>query len=498
MDYKNDREKLPGDGSPLEQSGSHHEAELAELNDDRNGQFHRSFTPRQVHIISLGSNIGSGVFIGTGSALASGGPGNMIIAYALVCSCVWAVLQTLSEMTIAFPTSGNFIDYAGRWVDPALAFGAGFAEWLGWTAIIAAEAVFCDILINFWADGAIPPAAIYTIFLAATFVIFLLPNTIFAWFEYFTSLIKIFLFLIIIFLSLALVCGAGPSGEAVRDQVFIGIIGGEAHSPRHALGHATKLVPYRVGIVYMLSVMFITLLVRSDDERLLGGSGVTASPFVIATLDSRIAVISDILNVGMIIGILAISAEAVYLSSRVLRTIAHQKLVPEFIAKVDSQGRPPGGRTAFTWLISITSASFFCMWIIIGFTSFQFHRALKLQNDPLFTEPYAWKSIGWPLAPTWLLSICALLTASCFAIGIKPLGGGGFNPNNFFQYIIGILIIVVFTAGYKVIIRTPWRDLATADLRTGRRHLSVEEINQLDAYYSMSKWRRFGTYVQLW
>ena len=55
----------------------------------------------------------------------------MIIAYLLVCSCVWAVLQALSEMTIAFPTSGNYIDYADRWVDPALAFGAGFAEWLG-------------------------------------------------------------------------------------------------------------------------------------------------------------------------------------------------------------------------------------------------------------------------------------------------------------------------------------------------------------------------------
>ena len=34
-------------------------------------------------------------------------------------------------MTIAFPTSGNYIDYADRWVAPALAFGAGFAEWLG-------------------------------------------------------------------------------------------------------------------------------------------------------------------------------------------------------------------------------------------------------------------------------------------------------------------------------------------------------------------------------
>lgn len=34
-------------------------------------------------------------------------------------------------MTIAFPTSGNYIDYADRWVDPALAFGAGLAEWIG-------------------------------------------------------------------------------------------------------------------------------------------------------------------------------------------------------------------------------------------------------------------------------------------------------------------------------------------------------------------------------
>lgn len=55
----------------------------------------------------------------------------MFLAYLVVCVGVWANLQTLTEMTIAFPTSGNYIDYADRWVDPALAFGAGFAEWLG-------------------------------------------------------------------------------------------------------------------------------------------------------------------------------------------------------------------------------------------------------------------------------------------------------------------------------------------------------------------------------
>lgn len=43
-------------------------------------------------------------------------------------------------------------------------------------------------------------------------MIFSMPNKVFAWFEYFTSLVKIFVFLLIIVLSLALVLGAGPNG----------------------------------------------------------------------------------------------------------------------------------------------------------------------------------------------------------------------------------------------------------------------------------------------
>lgn len=73
-----------------------------------------------------------------------------------------------------------------------------------------------------------------------------------------------------------------------------------------------------------------------------------------------------------------------------------------------------------------------------------------------------------------------------------------FSAYNFFQYAIGILIIVVFTAGYKVIMKTPWRDPKTADLVTGRRTLSQAEITQLDNYYAMPSWRRFLTYIQLW
>lgn len=58
-----------------------------------------------------------------------------------------------------------------------------------------------------------------TIFLVVVLAIFLLPNKAFAWFEYVTSVIKIFLFLLIIVLSLAIVCGAGPGGY-VHDGAY--------------------------------------------------------------------------------------------------------------------------------------------------------------------------------------------------------------------------------------------------------------------------------------
>ncbi|KAK7224896.1 hypothetical protein V2G26_012899 [Clonostachys chloroleuca] len=486
--------------------------------EDKNGQFHRSFTPRQVHIISLGSNIGSGVFIATGKALATGGPANMVIAYLMVCSCVWSVLQTLSEMTIAFPVSGNYIDYADRWVDPALAFGAGFAEWLGWTAIVAAEASFFHILIGFWSGGSFPLAATISLFLVACLVIFLLPNTVFAWFEYVTSIIKIFLFLIIILLSLAMVLGAGPNGKmhhgetwtdfpvflngfggfancallavwAVGDQVFIGIMGGEAESPRFSMAHATKLVPFRVNFIYMLSVVFVTLLVPSNDPRLLGGGGVAASPFVIAVQEAGIPAIGSILNAGMMAGVLAIAAESVYLSSRVLRSMANQKLIPERFAGVDSQGRP-------RWALLITS--FFA--ILLAYIQLS-AGGLVVFNWPRMISSLARHMPGsllWPLAPAALMIVSLVLLVCCFYAGVAPVSGLGFSAENFFQYTFGFLVIVFFTIGYKVIFRTPWRDPATADLVTGRRTLGAEEIQQLDNYYRQPPFRRFLTYVQLW
>ncbi|KAL4906687.1 hypothetical protein BDW74DRAFT_176996 [Aspergillus multicolor] len=514
---------------------------------ESHGDLHRSFSPRQVHVISLGSNIGSGLFIGTGKALANGGPANMILAYFIVCVGVWAHLQTFAEMTIAFPTSGSYIDYADRWVDPALAFGAGLAEWLGWTAVFASEGTFFVVLVDYWAEGTVPQAAILSIFIVICLAVFFMPNTYFAWLQYIGSMVKVFLFFFIVIIALAVIGGAGPDGSvkdgstwtdlpafkngfggfasaallavwAVGDQIYVGVLAGEARSPRYSMAHAANVVPWRVGVMYMTLVTFVSVIVPSSDSRLLGGSGSAASPFVIAVGNSGIKGVPDLINACMIIGILAIALECIYLPSRILRTMALQKLIPPVIADVDEKGRPRWallitgvvgvvltyislsgkGTEVLNWFIAITSASFFINFAIVAYTNFRFRAATKAQKSTIFTETYSWQAPFWPLTPIMVFIISALLLGCLLYSSIKPLDNAPFTVYNFFSNILGILVIVVPTLLYKIILRTEWRDLKTADLVSGRRQLDAEEILLLDEHYSRPLWRRVATYAKLW
>jgi yeast amino acid transporter len=74
-------------------------------------------------------------------------------------------------------------------------------------------------------------------------------------------------------------------------------------------------------------------------------------------------------------------------------------------------------------------------------------------------------------------------------------GGGGFTANNFFQNVIGLLVIGVFSLAYKLIFRTKWVKLEEADCVTGRKVLEADEIAMLDAYYRIPKWRRALRYL---
>jgi amino acid permease len=54
-------------------------------------------------MIALGGSIGTGLFIGSGSALANGGPGSVLIDFLLIGFMLFNVVNALGELAVVFP-----------------------------------------------------------------------------------------------------------------------------------------------------------------------------------------------------------------------------------------------------------------------------------------------------------------------------------------------------------------------------------------------------------
>jgi len=70
--------------------------------------------------------IGTGLFVGSGSALANGGPASLIIAYGLIGAMLFCTVHALGELAVAFPVAGSFSAYSSRFLDPAWGFAMGW------------------------------------------------------------------------------------------------------------------------------------------------------------------------------------------------------------------------------------------------------------------------------------------------------------------------------------------------------------------------------------
>lgn len=126
-----------------------YEDEIAPIKADK---LNRTLTARQVQMIAIGGTIGTGLFLGTGKSLATGGPASMLICYIIIGVIVFLTMLALGEMASFIPVAGSFCTFAGRFVDDAFGFALTWNYWFNDAVSTAADLVALQVgcLVYFW------------------------------------------------------------------------------------------------------------------------------------------------------------------------------------------------------------------------------------------------------------------------------------------------------------------------------------------------------------
>lgn len=101
-----DAEKIPHHSTEQAFDGSnsddqHGHGEVLFVDDHgAESELQRRLSTRHITMIALGSSIGMGLWLGSGTSLASGGPAAIFLGYLLSGSMIWTVSQSIGEMAV--------------------------------------------------------------------------------------------------------------------------------------------------------------------------------------------------------------------------------------------------------------------------------------------------------------------------------------------------------------------------------------------------------------
>lgn len=510
-----------------------------------NSQLSRSLKSRHLQMIAIGGSIGTGLFVGLGSALSTGGPGGIIIAWTVIATAIYSTMQGLGEIVCVFPISGGFNIYASRFIEPAVGFAVGWNYFMQFLVLLPLELVAASITIKYWNTN-LNSDIFVAIFWATVFFITMLGVRGYGEAEFIFCLVKVITVIGFIILGIVLICGGGPTHDFVGGRYWrspgpfahgfkgvcsvfvtaafsfggtemIGLAGGEAENPRKSLGTAIKQVFWRIAIFYIGTLIVIATLVPWNSERLLGASSVdaTASPFVIAIVNGGIKGLPSVLNAVILIAVLSVGNASVYATSRTLNSLAEQGMAPKWTGYVDRAGRPLAAiiitnifglfafiaasdkqEEAFNWLLALSGLSSIFTWMSINLSHIRFRRAMSVQGRT--TDELTFKSQVGVYGSYYGFILNFLVLVAQFWIALFPIGVSP-NAYDFFIVYLGLPVLLVSWLFYKVWKRD-WRLFIKAediDLDTGRLHVDLDILRQ-EIAEEKAAWKEKPFYIRLY
>lgn len=126
----------------------------------------RSLSLRQMQMMAIGGSIGTALFVTIGTGLTQGGPGSLLIAFAIYSCFIACVNNCMAEMAIFMPVPGSFVRMGSKWVDEAFGFMLGWNFFFYEAFLIPWEISALNLILGFWSDD-IPTAAVCVVCIVA-------------------------------------------------------------------------------------------------------------------------------------------------------------------------------------------------------------------------------------------------------------------------------------------------------------------------------------------
>ncbi|KAJ6441171.1 amino acid permease [Purpureocillium lavendulum] len=466
----------------------------------------RSLSARQVQMIAIGGTIGTGLFLGTGKSLATGGPASMLICYAIVGAIVFVTMLCLGEMAAFIPVAGSFCTFVGRFVDDAFGFALTWNYWFNDAVSTASDLVALQLILKYWTDN-FPGWALSLIFWFVLIGLNIVTVRAYGEVEYWLSLLKVIT--IVVFIVMGIVVNAGGNidhhyigGEnwhipgapfvdgiggfasvfvtasfAYGGTESIAITAGETKNPTKNMPRVVKNVFWRILLFYILSILLIGLNVPYTYPGLSSKETAT-SPFTIVFQMTGAKAAGSVINAVILTSVISAGNHALFAGTRLLYTLGMEGHAPRFFAKLNRHQVPwvavlatsliaglcfgssfIGAGQLWTWLQNLVGVSNQLSWISIGIASLRFRAALERQGKTHLLPFKNWTYPWGPWIAVVLNSFLVLVQGwSCFS--------PKFDAVSFVSFYIELPVMLIMFVAWKVIKRTKFVKLEEMDLET--------------------------------
>lgn len=519
---------------------------------EKGASLKRDIKPRHVVMMSLATGIGTGLLVGNGKALATGGPAGLTIGYAIMGSCLYSIIQAAGELAVAYPTlTGNFNNYPSFLVDPAMCFATAALYCIQWLCVFPLEVISAAITIKYW-NTSINPNVWCVIFYVMIIGINMCGSAGYAEADFFFNTCKILMFAGFFILGIIINCGGAGDSVYIGGKYWndpgafngdtgisrfkaivstlvtaafafgaseaVALTASEQANPRKAIPSAAKQVLYRIIAIYLASIILVGFLVPYNSPELMGSgsSSVHSSPYVIAVASHGVKVVPSFINAVILISVLSVGNFSFYSSSRILLCLSEIGYAPKFFQYVDRQGRPlyamivgalvgcicfvsasSAEESVFTWLMAVSGLSQLFTWTNICISHVRFRKAMQVQNRSIGELGFRSQVGVW--GSYYGIFMMILVFIGQFWVALFPVGGtDGADAENFFANYLAMPVFLALYFGFKIW-KKDWRLYIPAseiDLISHRKIFDEEILKQEDEEYKI-KMKHASIWVKL-